>query len=297
MGEGVSLEQMERDLSAEGAPELPEGFEFVSAGEAPGAAMAAIAAAGLEQTPSDDIPLIDAPGQDEWPMPGGIVIDGNVFRKARVRELNGEDEEFLARALAAQDFNRYQQVLLERGVTHLGSTEATPELLDRLIVGDRDALILGVRIATYGETLDMDVMCQHCGVDSKIRVDFTVDVPMKPLAFSIEEPEQQVELSKGSWAMVRLANGADVRYLSGLENKTVAEANTELLTRCVKEINGNRDVTKQVIRSLSMRDRTALVNWMADNQPGPEYDKVKHTCVVCGKETPLELSTGDLFRG
>ena len=296
MGEGVSMEQMERDLSAEGAPELPEDFQFVSAGQDPAAALAALSAAGLDASPDEDIPLIEEPAPDEWSMPGGVVIDGNLFRKARVRELNGEDEEFLARALVANDFERWKQILLERGVTHLGPHATTPELLDQLLVGDRDALILGVRVATYGPTMDLDVMCEHCGVESKIRIDFVAEVPIKPVTFSVETPEQTVSLKDG-FAQVRLATGADVRYLAGLENKTVAEMNTELMARCVKEINGNRDITKATIKSLGMSDRSRIITWMTEEQPGPEYEKVKHACTACGKETPLGLTTGDMFRG
>lgn len=296
MGEAISPAQLEREASLLDAPPLPEGFEFVSAAEAPMVAAAALqeAGAGGDQ---EDIPLIEEPADNTATLPGGLVHEGEVYRKATVRELNGEDEEFLARALAANDFGRYLQVLLERGVEKIGPLECTDKLLDQLVIGDRDTLVLAVRIATYGPTLDLDVTCMHCGLDSKIRVDFAEEVPTKPLAFPVEQPYQLVELRNG-FANVRLANGADLRHVNGLErNRTQAELNTEIMLRCVESINGERVTRKQQILQLGMADRVAIVRWMEENQPGPEYDKIKHACTVCGKETPLGLTTGDMFRG
>lgn len=297
MGDSTSVQDLERAEAEQMSQPLPEGFEFTSAAESPAAAMAALAGAGLDQ-PDEEMPLIEDPSDDTVKLPGGLVVDGQAHRQATVRELNGEDEEFLARALAANDFLRYQQVLLERGVTHIGPHKTTPDLLDSLVVGDRDTLILGVRIATYGPTLDLDVTCAHCGVESKIRIDFSEEVPTKPLAFDIEQPYQTVELRKGGYATVRLATGADQRYLATLgENVTRAEVNTALLARTVKEINGDPVNGKADILALGMGQRSDIVDWMAENQPGPEYDKVKHACTICGKETPLGLTTGDMFRG
>lgn len=296
MGEGVSVEEMARQASAADAPDYPEGFDFIRAAEAPLAAAAALAEAGADGD-GEEIPLIEEPSDNIAVLPGGLVQDGQTYRRATVRELNGEDEEFLARALAANDFARYQQVLLERGVEKIGPHVANDELLDRLLIGDRDTLILRIRIATYGPTLDLDVACEHCGVESKIRLDFATEVPVKPLAFDIEQPYQTVELRKGGYASVRLATGADARFAADLENKTSAEIDTEIMARCVEEINGVKVTGKQQIRALGMADRADIVRWMGENQPGPEYNKVKHTCTVCRKETPLGLTTGDMFRG
>jgi hypothetical protein len=297
MGDSTSVQDLERAEAASMAQPLPEDFEFTSAGENPMGALAALSEAGIDQT-GEEIPLIEDPSDDTVNLPGGLVVEGKTHRRATVRELNGEDEEFLARALAANDFFRYQQVLLEKGVTHLGPHQATPELLDSLIVGDRDTLVLGVRIATYGPTLDLDVTCEHCAVESKIRIDFQEEVPIKPLNFAIETPHQMVDFRKGGYAMVRLATGADQRYLTTLgENKTRAEINSALLARTVQEINGKPVNGKADILALGMGARSDIVDWMAESQPGPEYAKVKFTCTICGKETPLGLTTGDMFRG
>lgn len=297
MGESASVKDLERAGAATAAPPLPEGFEFTPANENPMAIAQVLSDAGIGgQSSGDEVPLIEEPSPDSVDLPGGLVIDGEVFRQAVVRELNGDDEEHLARALVGNPM-RFNQVLLERGAVSIGPHQATEELLDKLYIGDRDMLILGIRRATYGDTMDLTVACGHCGVDSVIRVTFTDDIPIKKLAWDASQLDHEIELRHGV-AIVRLATGGVQRYVNALENKTVAEINTELFAKCVVSINGEMvNGRLEPVKKLSMPDRMTVSNWLIDNQPGPQYDEVKHACTVCGKETPLALQAGDLFPG
>ena len=297
MGASESVQDLQRREGAVVAPPLPEGFEFQSAGDDPLAVAKVLSDAGLGNEPDHgDVPLIEEPGPDSVVLPGGLVIDGEVYRQAIVRELNGDDEEHIARAVVGNPV-RFNQALLERGVVSIGPHQATEELLDRLLIGDRDMLILGIRRATYGDEMDLDVSCVHCGVESKIRVTFTDDVPVKQLPWDARNSEHEVELRNG-FAMAKLPTGAVQRHILALEGKTTSEMNTELFAKCVVSINGEPvNGRLDVVKRIGMSDRVTLVDWMADNQPGPQYDEVKHTCVVCGKETPLNLRAENLFPG
>lgn len=295
MGDSTSVQDLERAEAVASAPPLPEGFEFHDAAERP-LEMAEVLQDALGDQQSD-IPLIDPPTDDQVNLPGGLVINGEVFRQVTVRELNGEDEEHLARAMVAGDQGRFNQVLLERGVVSIGPHQANEELLDQLLLGDRDMAILGIRKATYGDTMDLSLACAHCGVDSKIRVTFDDDVPIRKLEWQPDDPDHEVALRDGV-AVIRLATGAVQRHIFGLENKTIAELNTVLLSKCVQSINGEAvNGSLDAIKRLGMSDRRTLVEWLIEKQPGPDYGAVTNTCTVCGKETPLNLSAADLFPG
>lgn len=297
MGESTGVKDLERAEAGNHAPPLPEGFEFASATEDPLAIAQVLGDAGIGQTSVDDVPLIEEPSPDSMVLPGGLVLDGEVFRQAIVRELNGDDEEHIARALVGNPA-RFSQVLLERGVVSIGPHLATEELLDKLLIGDRDMLVLGIRRATYGDTLDFDVSCGHCGVVSRVRVTFADDVPVKALPWDTAEVEHEIELRNGRVAVVKLATGAVQRYVLSLENKTVSEANTHLFSKCVVSIDGEAVSGRlDVVKKLGMAERKTVLDWLIDNQPGPQYDEVKNTCTVCGKETPLSLQAEDLFPG
>lgn len=269
-----------------------DGFVFIPAEEDPSGAVAAINAAVSES--SDSIPLIDPPPADTVRLPAGLVQEGEVYREATVRELNGEDEEHLSRALVSGNASRYIEMLLERGVVKIGPVTVDSKILDSLLVGDREMLILGIRQATYGDELETKVVCSGCGVESTLKVTLSDDVPVKPLDWDAREVEHEIPLRKGL-AIVRLATGADQRFLNTLENKTASELNTELLARCVKRIDGKPVKGLLQVRGLGMADRRSILDWMADHQPGPEYDKVINECTVCKKESPLDITAAALF--
>lgn len=297
MGDSTSVKDLERAEAQNNAPPLPEGFVFQSAGENPLAIAEVLSEAGVTgDSTGADVPLIEEPGPDTVTLPGGLVINGEVYRQATVRELNGDDEEHIARAVLGNP-SRFQQALLERGVVSIGPHKADEELLDKLLLGDRSMLILGIRQATYGDTMDMDVVCSHCGVESKIRVTFADDLPIKPLPWDAREVEHEIELRNGV-AVVKLVTGSMQRYVYALEGKTTSELNTHLFTKCVISINGEAvNGSLQNVRKLGMADRTIVLDWLIGNDPGPDYSAIKHTCTVCGKETPLDLAAEHLFPG
>lgn len=95
------------------------------------------------------LPLIEEPPDTVVKLPGGLLTaNGEVIREAEVRELTGEHEEALVRVRRSGSFVKFVNMLLTCGVVTLGSEAATAKTLTRLLLGDRDALILGIRRAT-----------------------------------------------------------------------------------------------------------------------------------------------------
>ena len=94
----------------------------------------------------------EIPPNDLVDLPGGI-IRADVIRTAVVRELTGKDEEALARASQSLNPFHFVNTLLECGVVRFGQEDEseTRQLLKEALIGDRDALILGIRRATYGD--------------------------------------------------------------------------------------------------------------------------------------------------
>src|SRR3954468_25079938 len=86
-------------------------------------------------------PKIDAPPDGTVLLPGGLETDDGIVRDAVVRELNGEDEEALAKA--SGHTLRYVQALL-RGVETIGGEPVDNKVLRRLLIGDREELILAI---------------------------------------------------------------------------------------------------------------------------------------------------------
>lgn len=239
-------------------------------------------------------PVIEPPGENEVRLPGGLVLpDGTVRKDARVRELNGEDEEALAKA--SGNLLRFTRTLLG-AVEEVGGETATKEIIRDLLVGDREALVLGIRRATFGNDVTFEQFrCPGCGDSLDITVDLaTLDTK------ELEDPskrEFEVALRSGV-AIVRLATGADQEAVMDMGNATGAEENTLLLSRCVISIDGKKvNNAREPVKQLGLADRKTLLTFLSETQPGPRYDEVKSTHEECETTFPIYLAVDDLFRG
>jgi hypothetical protein len=246
--------------------------------------------------------IADPPG-GHVRLPGGLVLgvslDDAVY-DVEVRELTGEHEEIISRARRIPSPARFVSALLECGVVSIGGEPAKKSDIKRLLIGDRDTLLLEIRRATYGDELEFErVVCPGCAemLDITITLD---EVPIQKLPES-KDRQFTVKLRKGGEAVVRLPNGEDQEAILEDIELTDAERNSILLRRCVLQIIDSEGKTHQVaprpslVNNLGLVDRRKILNEITKRQPGPRYDEVSFTHEACGKEVPLPLGLGDLF--
>lgn len=286
------------------AEEEPD-FEFAADNPELLAAANALTQGERSATP----PTIDSPLDGPVTLTVGyrrVKSDGDStkfedVRKAWVRELNGEDEERIARTRLKDDPNAFVQAVLEAGVESLGGQTPTSEDFASLVLGDRNYLLLEIAKATYGEHLEYEgVRCPTCGESFDVSISLEEDVPVKRLD-KIEDATFEVRLKRDRVATVNLPTSEVTDDLG--EATTSAEANTALIAHCVEEIRGPKGVERiagdrAAALRLSVVDRQTLVNEMAEHMPGPQYNEVRFNHEPgCGKEVRLEVSVADLFRG
>lgn len=240
-------------------------------------------------------PIIEtlAPSDSEVKLPGGLIEpNGDVIKTAEVRELTGADEESIARAgSTAKAFN----VLLQRGLLKLGSREVTKTDLDNLLSGDRDAILIGIRRATFGRELELQVRCPQCSSEHAEVIDLINDVPVKDLDDPIYDRTWDIKTSKGD-VKVSLPTGVVQKKLMDNADKTGAEINTLLLSGCVLSVNGQPSAGASTALSLGMADRTKIIDSILTRSPGPRLGEVTKPCKACGESIDLPLSLLDLFR-
>jgi hypothetical protein len=256
-------------------------------------------------TGSQDIPVIaDAPG-DLITLPGGLHYNGQVYTTAKVKELTGSDEEALSKAIAANNGFHFMDTLLTRGVTHVGDIPATSDMLQQMLLGDRDELLIQIRVATYGEYFELEGWtCPHCGQQSDLKFSLANDIERIPLPFEATEygePAFEIELRRGAKALVRFPTGADQKACSD-PKWTATERNSEMLRRCVKSITRTDGSVIHVqafpgaIAEMNIPDRRKIVDAIGEKSPGPRYTLVNFTHAECQKDVGLALSMLDLFR-
>lgn len=264
--------------------------------ENPDAANAQIAALLSDESTSRDEaepkPMLEPPPDSLFKLPGlGYTVE--------VRELNGADEEALAKSQAS--FARWVSTLLELAVEKINNEPADPEALGRLLVGDRDYLLLAIRKVTWGPEIELSgIECSGCRELFDVNV-HTDDIPVKKLR-DPSEATFTVELRNGRKATVRLPNGNDQAVYLDKDDASNAQRNTLLLQRCVEtiiEANGMEmpveGFPSLVREGLALPDRTKLIREVDQRMPGARYNEVPVTHPDCGKTTVIGIGPVALF--
>jgi hypothetical protein len=193
-------------------------------------------------------------------------------------------------------------LLLERCVVRIGDVEPTPAMVRRLLVGDRDALLLGIRVATFGRDITAhQVQCPHCQEFFSATVDLS-SVDSVRIAEPRPRHEYEVPLRRGRVAVVRFPDGEAQEAMLRTDDATLPERETALLASCVVRVQdadgeGLGQGGELLAKRLPTMDRKAIIRHIADNQPGPRIDDIRFAHEACGKEVALPITIGELFRG
>jgi hypothetical protein len=234
-------------------------------------------------------------------LPGGYVdTDCELLREVELAPLSGRDEELLA---AQQPIANpaLLTALLSRCVLRLGPVRPVPEdLARRLLVVDRQFLLLKLRQITFGDHVQATVQCPWEACQKKVDIDFSLhDIPVReseekgPLytrelspeaAFSNEHGEQYREV------VFRLPNGEDQEAISHMVEENEAKALALLLARCIRRLGPLHDPGPEVIHQLSPLARAEIEREMEVAAPHVDSTLAAH-CPECDREftVPFDL--------
>jgi hypothetical protein len=253
-------------------------------------------ASALSRALEDPVPRMESAPNTVVDLYVGVKdTEGVPQTKAIIRELTGDDEEALA-SLEAKDgmnYAEYMAFLLRRAVLSIGniSVVENKNIVDDLIVGDRDKLFMAIVEATYGKIREYQVNCTSCGESNDVFVDISV-FPEKPLKKGMNGTISYT-LKNGELVQLRLPTNADSLAVNR-SAKTIAEQNTLMLSRCVVGINGN---PIEWAKNLNMGDRSKLIKLLVETQPGPEIGEVDAQCAVCENKFSMMLDWASLLLG
>jgi len=230
-----------------------------------------------------------APASTLVKLIAGVELDGKIVTEVEIRELNGADEEAIAKA---GTLGKSLSMILRRGVVRVGNEKATDELLDQMVSGDRDHLMLAIRSLTFGSELTAEITCQSCSTRVPISIDLNTDVPTRRFN---GEWDWDIQTKLGL-VKIALPDGKTQRSLMENTDLTAAELSTILLSGCILMVDGLPVVPSRIALELGIGDREKLLKVIADNAPGPRLLEVVTTCEACGEKISTPLSLASLFR-
>lgn len=236
---------------------------------------------------------IKSPSDVSVDLPGGYITQsGEVLRTAEVRELNGRDEESIAKA---NSISKAILTIINRGTVKIGDLKADDSILDNILAADRDALALGIYRATFGDEADVAAFCDGCESVKQVTVDLINDIEVVKLADPLEDRRFIVK-GRNSEYLVKLPEGKAQRELASSSDKTNSELDTLLLEYSVVAINDKPVLGKSQIQAIGLADRRKILTEIIEKNPGPKFDGITAQCPDCGGEVGVPISIGTLFR-
>ncbi len=192
-------------------------------------------------------------------LPHGLWVDGIRHVDAELRPLNGADEEFLLESAPALLPAERTTALLTHCLVRLGPN-APPDVdaVRALAVGDREALLLQLRRATFGDRLDCVVECPACGETLDVAV-AVGELLLEPYPDATEWLQALVD--DGRRVVFRPVTGADQEAGARLALEDLDAAAALVVRRCV-EADGDepaRDLEPAVAALLAEADPQAEV--------------------------------------
>lgn len=232
--------------------------------------------------------------------------NGIVHTEFEYREMDGTDEEAIAKPKVKSSGALITRTLLERCLVRIGAIEKSTvkpsewtSIIQSLAIGDQDYAMLKIREISLGEELEVSHKCPSC--KTKINSVFTIDeLPLVPYK-GLEEIE--FELPKGftdkegklhSTGVLRHATGLDREALDKMITQNPSVANTLLLARCIKSL-GTAPVTDDLLRKLSLRDRNFLFDLIREESFGYDVNDFEIECPNCGRELSISFNQTDFL--
>ena len=211
-------------------------------------------------------------------LPGGLWVGGGRRRDAAVRPLTGEDEAFLLDEGAELSPAHRSTALLARCVVRLGADDRVgAEAVRALDAGDRQALLLELRRATFGDRFSCVLACPACG--EALELDLRVgDLLVAP--YPDRPPEHEAEVG-GAVVRFRVPTGADEEAAALTARAGEHAAAAVVLRRCVAAPDPVDDDLAVAIGELM-------------GELDPQADLVLElACAACGEAVSAPFDAGD----
>ncbi len=177
--------------------------------------------------------------------------------------------------------------------------------VQKMLSGDRNAVMISLRITGYGSEYTAEVECPECGDKEKHSFDLT-SLPIKPLELKPAEEGQNVfefllPFSK-KVVKFKFLTGADeeeIMVVQERRKKTGAQADSLVTTKLqysIVAVDGKTDknIVASFIRNMPARDSMALRQFIDKNEPGVEM-KQFIDCSSCGESSEVRMPLGASF--
>ena len=231
---------------------------------------------------------------------------GEQLHELTLRKMTGNEEA----ALADPKLRRNGGKLVTALVAACARVDGKPLGADRarrLSSADRNFLLLELRRLTFGDLMEAQYACPHCGGVTRV-VEDLAELPVRTVEDGASDGEIEVHVVDG-WHdsdgsvhrdfTFRLPTGEDEEAANGLRDDNPTRQRDALITRCLVDVEGleprrMRALGTRLLADLSMSDRRLIGRRFDDAVPGPELVR-QVTCDRCGEDFRHTIDMSHFF--
>tara|TARA_A100001011_G_scaffold397259_2_gene497692 strand:+ start:2123 stop:2950 length:828 start_codon:yes stop_codon:yes gene_type:complete len=245
------------------------------------------------EVPIESVPL---PSRGEIYTPDSALYNRETVN---IKAMTANEEDILASPALLKDGTAIMHLLrsciVEKNID-----------VEDMIAGDRNALMVSIRITGYGSRYEVKSTCEECGASNDVTIDlssleikrlkikptepgknefsFVLPVTKKNVIFKFLTPKDEKDRKAKREFMKK--------HTAGLIDKSV----TSFLEACIVSIDGitDKNKIKHFILYMPALDSKSLRDFMSNNEPGIDMTN-KYVCSNCGHENNINLPINSNF--
>lgn len=231
-------------------------------------------------------------------MERGYKDESGIYHKTfELEEIGGAEEEAISKAEIKQNGAKIIRTLLAMCCTRIGDISRDDVKKDKWIsiiqsldVGDQDIMLLRLREISKGNEIEVEHKCPNpeCGKKLTTIIE-TSELEIVPydgeevIDFELPRGFKDREGNYHTKGKIRRPIGLDREILDPISRNNIGRANTLMLTRCILEVEGMKNITDADVRNLKTRDREYLYKLLVDKQYGVKLT-ADLICPYCAEE-------------
>lgn len=179
--------------------------------------------------------------------------------------------------------------------------------VDKLLLGDRNALMISIRITGYGQDYKADVTCPVCTARSQQEFDLS-NLEIRPLDINPVNPGE----NRFSFKLPVTKKEVHFKFLTGEDevninlessrmqkmfpDRVTEDRVTGRLSHSIISVDGieDRNKIRTFVQNMPARDSKALRNYMSEKEPGVDMS-CSMSCPSCGSVAKIDLPIGINF--
>jgi hypothetical protein len=233
--------------------------------------------------------------------------DGTVLNSATLRKMTGKEEAILTDPKLRNSAGGMITALLSSCTMSIeGLNKVTPEVIRRLTSADRNFLLLELRRLTFGDSIETQYRCPHCGNNTLLVEDLSsIEIRQVESGTAMEIPvtiHDGYQSPDNEWyyeMVFRLPNGEDEEAATSRRDPNQSRQRDALLARCLVSVGELeprriRAIGVRILADLSMADRRLIQKALDAAAPGPNLVRAI-VCDHCGQDFQSTLDMTHFF--